>query len=618
MKPAFLGPFVGGLAAVGVLVVDLTMSSGFAVGTIYVLPVALSALSRRPGYIGAMAGACTIFAIIGHVHLSPAAGDAASVTNRGLAIFAILVTSILALGYSRAKHVISKKEDIYQVMFNQTFQFVAALDSTGNITEANQTLRDYAGLTTDEIRSVPLWLLPIFQKDSDAEQRVKELVDRARSGNFSRDEFVVTGIGDQPTVIDFSLKPLRNRNGAIDQMIMEARDVTEARTQQEMLVQAQKMEAVGELTAGVAHDFNNLLTVVIGNLEILQKRLTDNSKAQDRLRRALDAATKGQGLNQQLLAFSRRQSLHPAVVDVNTLLQGMSQLYETLGDAIKLEFNLADDLPPCDVDPTLLETALLNIAINARDAMPDGGTLRFETAEIKFDDTYEGEVTDLAPGIYICIAITDSGKGIPDEIKPQVFEPFFTTKDEGQGTGLGLSMVYGFIKQSGGDVKIYSEVGEGTTVRIYLSATDKPLPKPKDVKSRASLRQPDEDMTILVVDDDAEVRDTIFSALTDLGYAVETAENGDAAIELIRAGKSYGLIFTDMVMAGEAGGPEVARAARAAIPGVPVIFCSGFPRQMLDKDEASVDGALFLPKPFQNEALVDIINQAKHRAIAND
>lgn len=611
-----IGPVSGAVFALLALIIDLNLHLEFAAGVLYVISIALTAMGRQPKYIAVMACVCLAFTLLGYVLSLPVEKSVIALTNRGFAVFAIIVVAVVALGYCRAEKMSAKKEDIYQAMFNQTFQFVAALDSGGNIIEANQTLRDYAGLATDEIESVPLWLLPIFQSNPEIQEHVQSLVDLAKKGNFSRDEFTITGIGDHPTIIDFSLKPIRGSDGAVEQMIMEARDITEARTQQEMLVQAQKMEAVGELTAGVAHDFNNLLTVIVGNLEILQKRLGDSSGAQDRLRRAIEAAFRGQSLTQQLLAFSRRQALNPAVIDITTIIEGMRQIFDALSDNISVEFDLADGLPPCDVDPTLLETALLNIAINARDAMPDGGTLRIETAHTEFDQAYQGEITDLPPGDYVCLALTDSGDGMAEETKSQVFEPFFTTKPVGKGTGLGLSMVYGFVRQSGGDVKIYSELGEGTTIRIYLPTTDKPLPQPAEIEGNANSALTEEGGRVLLVDDDDEVRDIILNTLADFGFSVETAKSGEAAIDLILAGNAYDLIFTDMVMEGETGGSDVARAARSVMPDVPVIFCSGFPRQTLENEEASVDGALFLAKPFQRGPLVDILNKALGRATA--
>ncbi|MEX2615453.1 MAG: ATP-binding protein [Alphaproteobacteria bacterium] len=556
-------------------------------------------------------------AVVGAFDVMERAGAGAHI-NHALEIVLVWVVATLVFRSHGARetekrvHEFLNTKEVWQAVFDQTFQFIAALDLNGKIVEANQTLRAYAGLSENEIQSMSIWLLPIFENDSAVQERLQTAVLRASEGNFVREEFVVHGVGGQQTTIDFSLKSIREEGGPIRQIIMEARDVTEARMQDEMLVHAQKMEAVGALTAGVAHDFNNLLTVIVGNLELLERRIQGNESAQKRLDRAISAAFSGQALTQQLLAFSRRQPLNPVVIDINTLLNGMNQLYETLGDDIDITFDLADDLPPTELDPILLETALLNIAINARDAMPEGGKLHFQTALSEFEDARQGGITEIPPGEYICLSISDTGEGISPDILSQVFDPFFTTKPEGHGTGLGLSMVYGFVKQSGGDVNIYSETGKGTTIRIFLPTTDKPLPARGETWQIPERRDSEEDKLVLLVDDNDEVREVVLSALLDLGCRVETAASGDAAIELIRAGNEYDLIFTDMVMSGNSGGTDVARAARAARPNVPIIFCSGFPRKMLQGEEAAVEGAFFLAKPFHQAVLVGTV----HRALA--
>ena len=613
----------------GVISIALTAAADFwlngivAIGIVHSVAVLLAMTAGRLSITFALAMLATLSVVAVAALDTTGFSDPVAIANRALALPAIWASAALVF-YLREKRqkgdsrqLNAEPNDIFREIFNQTFQFVAVLDLKGNIIEANETLRDYAGMTTGEIRSVPVWLLPIFHKDSAARARLQDAIAAAAEGDFLRDEFDVSGVGDQPTVIDLSLKPIRGEDGAIHRIILEARDITETHTQYEMLVQAQKMEAVGELTSGIAHDFNNLLMVIVGNLEMLEKSIDGNEDAQDRLDRAFKAAFRGQALTQQLLAFSRRQSLNPAVIDVNTLLRGMSQMYEALGDDIRIEFDLADDLPACEVDPTLLETALLNIAINARDAMADGGVLRFETAGISFDDTYRGEVADLPPGDYICLAVSDTGAGMPKDVLSQVFDPFFTTKPEGEGTGLGLSMVYGFVNQSGGDAKIYSETGEGTTIRLYLPASDRPLAEPPQARNgngEQDVTDALEGKLVLLVDDDDDIRDIVETALKETGCHVETAENGDAAIGLIQGGKTYDLVFTDMVMDGSTGGTDVARTARAAQPDVPIIFCSGFPRRNLEGEEASIEGAIFLPKPFYQADLVAAVDRAFRRS----
>jgi PAS domain S-box-containing protein len=590
----------------------------FSLGHACIILIAL--LARSPLVALALATLATIASFAPWMIDGSARYDFLTIANLGLVVAAIWIVAALVYFISRVKPGVGtsrrsvNRDNVYEALFNGTFQFVAALDLNGKVVDANQTLRDFAGLSSNEIQSMPIWMLPIFQNNEEIQERLKENVRKAAEGDFSRDEFIVSGVGQQSTVIDFSLKPIRREDGAIEQIIMEARDITETRTQQEMLVQAQKMEAVGQLTAGVAHDFNNLLTVIVGNLELLEKRFEGDERFLDRLQRATNAAFRGQALTQQLLAFSRRQSLSPSVVDINTLLQQMSQLYDVLGDNITVEFDLTDHPIYCYADPNVLEAALLNIAINARDAMPDGGVIRFHSERTVLGEYYHGKVSDLPPGSYICLTISDTGEGMSEDTVVQAFDPFFTTKPEGKGTGLGLSMVYGFVKQSGGDVKIYSEKGKGTTLRLYLPETDKAPPEPDDEQSGHTTDLEHEKISVLLVDDDETIRLTILDALAPYGYDIDVAANGDSAIDLIRSGKTYDLVVTDVVMEGQAGGAEVAREARASMPEVAVVFCSGFPRQNLEGDDASVDGAFFLPKPFHNHELVKMIENALSRA----
>lgn len=510
------------------------------------------------------------------------------------------------------------EDDIfYRAVFDQTYQFVSLLDAEGSIDEVNETFRDFAGLTEKETKGSSLWVLPVFGHKTEAAAKIKAGVETAARGDFFRDEFRIAGAGDVETIIDLSLKPIRDKRGAVSKIIMEARDITDARNQQEILHRSSKSAAIGELTAGVSHDFNNILTAIVGNLELLQDTVKRDEKAVERLRRATDAAFRGRSLTQQLLAFARRQSLNPSVIDVNQRLEAMNEIYQTLGEGVEISFDLDPDIPNCEVDPSLLENALLNLALNARDAMQDGGEIEITTRRAEFDETYEGVVHDLPPGDYICIAVSDTGTGMDEETAERAFDPFFTTKGTGEGTGLGLSMVYGFVKQSEGDVKIYSEKDKGTTIRIYLPGTDKKLNEPDEIVDTLTSEEPTSDKLAdrraLVVDDDDDVREVMVQTMTEAGCVVDFAESGEAAIAKIDAGEEYDLVLTDMVMTGDAGGAEVANAARAAQPDVPVIFCSGFPKGSLSGAEAATPGALFLAKPFMRAELLSLVERVLSR-----
>jgi signal transduction histidine kinase/ActR/RegA family two-component response regulator len=348
-------------------------------------------------------------------------------------------------------------------------------------------------------------------------------------------------------------------------------DVTEREAAAAQLHQAQKMESVGQLTGGLAHDFNNLLAVIIGNLDLVADDLAPETSAREFAETALQAALKGSELTRQLLAFSRRQPLDPMVLDLNELVAGIDPLWRrTLGEAVTVNLVLDEDLWHARVDRSQMESALLNLVINARDAMPNGGTLTVETSNATLDDTDP----DLKPGDYAMIAVSDTGEGMTPDVLGRVFEPFFTTKGVGEGTGLGLSMVYGFAKQSEGQLKLYSEAGHGTTVRIYLPRADSAdadevlRAEPESIMGRGE--------RVLVVEDNPGVRRIAVRQLTDLGYEVVEADSGPAGLAAIRADPAIDLVFTDIIMPGGVTGIGMVEAARRARPGLRVLFTTGF------------------------------------------
>ena len=351
-------------------------------------------------------------------------------------------------------------------------------------------------------------------------------------------------------------------------------DLTEDMKRRDALQRAQKMEAVGQLTGGLAHDFNNLLTVITGNLELLEMRLGDFPK-KELLSEALEASELGAKLTKQLLAFSRKQALDPEPVPLNDLVRSVKPLLiRTLGDNISVKTVLADDLNLTLTDTGQVENAILNLAINARDAMPDGGTLTIETKNVTLDKDYAATQVDVEPGAYVALSVTDTGRGMPPEVIARAFEPFFTTKGVGAGSGLGLSMVYGFAKQSGGHVAIYSEEGLGTTVTLYL---------PPAVKGAAAVATPMENEiqkshseTILVVEDDPRVRRLTVTRLEDLGYKTIAAESGPAALKIIRGDDKIDLILSDVVMPGGMNGFEVANEALSINPALKVLLATGY------------------------------------------
>ena len=390
-------------------------------------------------------------------------------------------------------------------------------------------------------------------------------------------------------------------------------ETAERRAAENALRQAQKMEALGNLTGGVAHDFNNLLQVISGNLELLAKDIAGNARAQKRVNHALAGVARGSKLASQLLAFARRQPLEPKVVNVGRFIRGMDDmLRRSLGDEVELETIIAGGLWNTMVDPGQVENAILNLAINARDAMGGYGKLTIEAGNANLDDAYAAQHDDLGPGQYVMIAVTDTGSGIPKEILDHVFEPFFSTKEEGKGTGLGLSMVYGFVKQSGGHIKIYSEVGEGTTVKLYLPRimrSEDPVP---DLAAAVPTGGAE---VILVVEDDAEVREAAVSLLRELGYQVLQARDAASGLSIVESGAAIDLLFTDVVMPGSLRSTELAQLAQARIPSLAVLFTSGYTENAIVHGGRLDAGVELLGKPYTRDQLARKVRGVLERQI---
>ncbi len=385
--------------------------------------------------------------------------------------------------------------------------------------------------------------------------------------------------------------------------IVVARDITQRKHAEAQLRQAQKMQAIGQLTGGIAHDFNNLLAIIMGNLELLNEQLTAQPPLHELAQQALRAVNRGANLAQRLLAFSRRQPLLAQPTDLNKLVLGMLDLMRrTLGATIQINTVLAPDLEPALVDPDQLENALLNLVINARDAMPQGGKLALETANILIEEADAAAQAEVRPGPYIMLVVSDTGVGIAPELLERVFEPFFTTKATGKGSGLGLSMVYGLVKQSGGYITIHSEPDQGTTVRLYLPQIKTPARATTEPRAaEVSIRGRGE--TILVVEDDADVRLFAVNALRGLGYAPLEAADAATALRVLETGPEIALLFTDIVMPGEMDGVKLAVEAQRRYPGLRVLFTSGYTEHPLVGDGQLMEAVELLAKPYRKADL---------------
>jgi CheY-like chemotaxis protein len=372
-------------------------------------------------------------------------------------------------------------------------------------------------------------------------------------------------------------------------------------------MEAQKLEAIGKLTGGVAHDFNNMLTVITGTTETLVSRLRNQPDLVAVARLIDDAAERCAELVKHLLAFARKQPLRPHNVDINKAVLDVAKLLRpTLGQLIEIGTVLGKDVRPAHIDPSQLANAVINMAINARDAMPNGGKLLLETSNVVLDEAYAAANPDTQAGPYVMLAISDTGTGMTAEVRERVFEPFFTTKEIGQGSGLGLSMVYGFVKQSGGHIRIYSEEGHGTTIRLYLPPARGAV---EAIKADSEAVSGGSEV-ILVVEDDPMVRTFVINQLTGLGYKTIAASDGRAAMAIVERGEPFDLLFTDVVMPGGLSGRNLADAIAKLRPGMKVLYTSGYTDNAVVHHGRLDEGVLLLTKPYRRPQLAKMVRQA--------
>ena len=434
-----------------------------------------------------------------------------------------------------------------------------------------------------------------------------------------------------------SIALVKNEKGETEQLIVQINDTSEKKLVNDRLQKAQKMEAIGQLTGGLAHDFNNLLTVIIGNLQLLDGKLNTDEKSAKRVAEAVDAAQKGSDLTRQLLAFARKQELEPQDVGVNDLIVGLAPLIErTLGENVALKVDVMAGDPRTLIDPSQLESAILNLSINARDAMNDSGKLTIETQGVYLDRFYADKNPEVVPGNYVMVAVSDNGCGMSAELLEKVFQPFFTTKAPGKGTGLGLSMVYGFIKQSGGHISVYSEVGHGTSVKMYLPrrmrageeavlkavapvevqngsfaeptfASVTAVQEPAELVQAAPTKRP----KILVVEDQEAVRAVACGFLEDFGYEIVEAGDGFQALAVLQEHDDIDLMFSDVVMPGGMNGFDLAQAALSLKPNLKIVHTSGYPKgAMVHQDEPRFKNGFIIMKPYRRDELQKIIKDA--------
>jgi PAS domain S-box-containing protein len=498
---------------------------------------------------------------------------------------------------------LSRSEARFRAVFDTVLEVLVLMEPDGTVVELNRKDAPWRAADAREAAGRKLWDAPTLKMYPQHVGLTKKAVKQAASGRLFEQEVRLERPGAPTAHLNVSVQPVHGPDGKVIYLLFEARDITDLKAAQEQLRQSQKMEALGQLTGGIAHDFNNLLTVVVGGLDLIAKR-SEDAKLKRYAENALGAAERGARLTAQLLAFSRVQRLEVKPTLVAPLIENMRPLLKNvLGPGITKDFDLDDSMMPVMADPTQLEVAILNLAINARDAMPDGGMLNFTARPV----TVSGD-PDLEDGEYVELTISDTGVGMPAEIAERAFEPFFTTKEVGKGTGLGLSMVYGMARQSGGAARIESRIGEGTAVKLLFRKADAEVAKVA-AGADSDQAQPEPQRlpaSVLVIDDDPDVRAFIAETLEEQGYRVRQASDGREGLRQFDREK-MDLVIVDFIMP-EMSGAEVARKIRAKLPDQPILFVSGYSET--DAVKRTAPDAPLLAKPFRAEALHKAVRAA--------
>jgi PAS domain S-box-containing protein len=501
-------------------------------------------------------------------------------------------------------------------IFETSYQFMGLLAPDGTVLDANRASLESINASLEDLAGRPFWNTPWFAATPGMPDRIRASVQAVSKGESVRHEITVDLPGGKRT-FDFSMRSIIGTDGKLSAIVPEAVEITERRQAEEALRQAQKMEAVGQLTGGLAHDFNNLLAGVVGNLQLMRVRLNQGNTGS--LARYINAAEsivdRAAALTHRLLAFSRRQTLDPKVTNINQLVASMRELIQrTVGPSVQIHTVLAHDAWNSRCDAHQLESALLNLAINARDAMPNGGHLTIETTNSVLYQSSDASQEGVSPGQYVTISVTDTGIGMPPDVMARAFDPFFTTKPIGQGTGLGLSMIFGFIKQSGGYVRIHSEPGVGTTVRIHLPMHAGQAQHDGVEKKAASAVPAAARANILLVDDEAPLRMLLAEMLNDAGYTVIEAADGRAGLAILDSPQPIDLLITDVGLPGNMNGRQMADAGRSLRPGLKVLFITGYAEHASLGNSLHEPGMQVMIKPFALDALAirvsDMLNAA--------
>ena len=503
----------------------------------------------------------------------------------------------------RSEHLLHVQSSALEASANA----IVITDSEGIIEWANAAFSEASGYGLEFARGKrPADLLKSGVQDRAFYERLWATI---QSGQVWRGEIVNRRKDGELRTEEMTITPVHDEQRRITHYIAVKQDITERLALEKQLRRTQRLNSLGQLTGGIAHDFNNLLTVILGSADLLAIQLRDDPQRLELAEMIASGAQRGAELTQRLLAFARKQPLDPREVDLRQLLTDTEDLLRrTLGEDIEFEQIATPDLCHVMIDPSQLENAVLNLCINARDAMPGGGKLRLEAENVMLDSDYTSKHAEVQAGAYVKLTISDTGAGIPRQVLERVFEPFFTTKKPGEGTGLGLAMVYGFVKQSGGHVTIGSKLGKGTTVRLYLPCIDGPA---QPVASRAAENEagPGGTETVLLVEDDDLVRRFALDGLVQLGYTVIAASHGKAALEIVVERSDIDLLFTDVVMPGGMSGQQLADAAKQLRPDLKVLYTSGYAEDVIVHEGRLDRGVKLLVKPYRQTDLARMLRE---------
>ncbi len=507
-----------------------------------------------------------------------------------------------ALGRARQREALRRQERLLRQIIDANPSLIFVKDWDGRFVLVNEATAHVYGTTVDAL---------VGKTDADFNPNVEEVAHFLRHDRDVMSSGQPKVIAEEPVTNPTTREtrwfqtikmPLRSPEEGTATLLGVSTEITERKRLEEQLLQSQKMEAVGQLAGGVAHDFNNILTAIVGYTDLLAAELGTNVQQLEDLEEIRKAARRAAALTRQLLAFSRKQVLEPRIIDVNGVVLNLDKMLRSLiSENIELKTVLADDLAAARADPNQIEQVIMNLAINARDAMPEGGTVTIETRNATLDDAYAAQHVSVIPGEYVMLAVTDTGCGMDEKTQSRIFEPFFTTKPAGRGTGLGLSTVYGIVKQTGGNIWLYSEPGKGTTFKIYLPAI---AALPEDIgKVAPADALPRGGGTVLVVEDDEQLRRLTHRALASQGYTVLEADRGSTALDIARRHKGHiDLLLTDVIMP-DTNGRKLAETIRAARPGLRVVYMSGYPDGAIASHGMLEPGVAYLAKPFTTDAV---------------